>query len=435
MTLELVNGPVRRTRDVRRTSLAVLRTQPDDRLVALARAGDEQAFEAIVVRYRRPLLRHAQRLLTEAGAEDAVQQAFLSAWSGMRRGDEVRDLSAWLHRIVHNVALNALRAAGRGEHAELTDSVSAGITTEDEIERRMAMRRTLAGVAALPERQREAVLRVAVQGRSQEEVARALGLSHGAVGQLVMRGRRALRAATASLTPPWLGEWLARIGSEAPSAVTVSKVAAVIAVAGTAATTPVLIEHHGDRPQIVAEAPAARERAAPERRDDSGRAPRGGAPLAPAVSDEPRGGVDARRHDDDSSGEGSGGSGSGRSHGDRSGSSGSGSGGSDSSGSGSSGSDSSGSGSGGSDSTGSGSDGSGSSGSGSDGSGSSGSDSSGSGSSGSGSSGSGSSGSGSSGSGSSGSGSSGSGSSGSGSSGSGSSGSGSSGSGSDDELD
>ena len=104
---------------MRRTSLAVLRSQSDDRLVALARAGDEQAFEAIVERYRAPLLRHARRLLTDAGAEDAVQQAFLSAWSALRRGDEVREPSAWLHRILHNVALNALRGAKRGEHAEL----------------------------------------------------------------------------------------------------------------------------------------------------------------------------------------------------------------------------------------------------------------------------------------------------------------------------
>jgi DNA-directed RNA polymerase specialized sigma24 family protein len=78
--------------------------------------------------------------------------------------------------------------------AELTEAVSAGATPEDEVERRMAMRRTLAGVAALPDRQREAVPRVAIQGRSEEEVARALGLSHGAVGQLGSQGRRALRA-------------------------------------------------------------------------------------------------------------------------------------------------------------------------------------------------------------------------------------------------
>ena len=193
---------------MRFASLAVLRTQSDERLVALARAGNEHAFEAIVERYRRPLLRHARRLLTPTAAEDAVQQALLSSWTALRRGDDVRELSAWLHRILHNYALNALRDAGRGECVELPESVTAGNTPEDEIERRMAMRRTLAGMAALPEHQREAVVGMAVQGRSQADMAQALGLSHGAVGALVLRARRTLRAAATTLTPQGLLQWL-----------------------------------------------------------------------------------------------------------------------------------------------------------------------------------------------------------------------------------
>jgi DNA-directed RNA polymerase specialized sigma24 family protein len=93
-------------------SIALLRTQSDARLVALAAGGHERAFEAIVERYRRQLLRHARRHLPEARAEDALQQAFVSAWTALRRGDEVRELRPWLHRIVHNAALNALRAPG-----------------------------------------------------------------------------------------------------------------------------------------------------------------------------------------------------------------------------------------------------------------------------------------------------------------------------------
>jgi RNA polymerase sigma factor (sigma-70 family) len=93
-------------------SVKLLRTQTDERLVALAAAGHERAFEAIVERYRRPLLRHCRRYLPEARAEDALQQALVSAWGALRRGDEVRALRPWLHRIVHNTSLNALRAAG-----------------------------------------------------------------------------------------------------------------------------------------------------------------------------------------------------------------------------------------------------------------------------------------------------------------------------------
>ena len=56
-------------------STVLLRTQSDERLVALARAGHDRAFEAIVERYRRPLLRACRRILPEARAEDALQQA------------------------------------------------------------------------------------------------------------------------------------------------------------------------------------------------------------------------------------------------------------------------------------------------------------------------------------------------------------------------
>jgi RNA polymerase sigma factor (sigma-70 family) len=409
---------------VRLASPALLRTESDERLIALTREGNEQAFAAIVERYRRPLLRHGRRLLTDAGADDAVQQAFLSAWTALLRGDDVRELSPWLHRILRNVALNALRGAPRESQAELPDTLTSGRAPEDELERRMAVRDTLANVAALPERQRKALLRTAVEGRSQDEVARSLGLSAGAVAQLVMRGRRTLRAAASSLTPPWLVDWLSALGTGgAGGGASAIKVAAVIVVAGTAAAEPALVDHRAARSAQVAEA-----KAAPQRPARAGRVA-ADPPLRAVVSPVQvagRGGAGSRGH----------GSGRGEAQRDHA-SRGSGPSGQRASGSGSRGSGHAGSGSG---SSGSGSSGSGSSGSGSSGSGSSGSGFSGSGSGpaasssgSSGSSGSGGSGSGSSGSGDSGSGSGGSSGSGSGSSGSGSgssgSGSGSSGSG------
>ncbi len=104
-------------------SSVLLRTQSDERLVVLARGGHERAFEAIVERYRGALLRAARRYLPEARAEDALQQAYIAAWSALQRGDEVRDLRAWLYRIVHNTALNQLRVSGY-DYAELEESLS-----------------------------------------------------------------------------------------------------------------------------------------------------------------------------------------------------------------------------------------------------------------------------------------------------------------------
>src|SRR5215208_586182 len=138
----------------------LLRTQSDERLVAFAAAGHERAFEAIVERYRRELLRACRRVLPDGRAEDAVQQTLVAAWTALRRGDEVRALRPWLYRIAHNTARSAL-----------------------------------AGLAALPARQREALLQIAVQGRPQHEVARAMGVSEPAVRQLVRRARVGLRGA------------------------------------------------------------------------------------------------------------------------------------------------------------------------------------------------------------------------------------------------
>ena len=257
----------------------LLRTQSDERLVALARAGHERAFEVIVQRYRGLLLRSARRYLSDGRAEDAVQQAFLAAWSALQRGDEVRDLRPWLYRIVHNTALNALRASGY-DYAELPEGLAMSV---DEVERREDARDALSGLAALPERQREALLRVAVEGRPQGEVARELGVSEGAVRQLVHRARLTLRAAATAVVPLPLASWAAgATGAGAPTAdrvaelvagagasALVAKAGTVAVIATTAVATPVIVHDDKEPRASVAAAtatPPARRPAARRRR-------------------------------------------------------------------------------------------------------------------------------------------------------------------------
>ena len=118
----------------------------------------------------------------------------MAAWRGLERGDEVRELRPWLHRIAHNTSLNLLRQSGY-DYEELLESLRIADAAEDELERRAVVRQTLQGLAALPARQRDALLAIAVEGRSQDEVASELGLTAGAVRQLVHRARTALRTA------------------------------------------------------------------------------------------------------------------------------------------------------------------------------------------------------------------------------------------------
>src|SRR6476661_4764387 len=93
-----------------RISVRLLQAQSDRRLLELVGRGHERAFEALVLRYRPPLLAYCRRMgLAEARADDVVQQALLKAWLALREGTVVRDARPWLFRIAHNTAVNAAR--------------------------------------------------------------------------------------------------------------------------------------------------------------------------------------------------------------------------------------------------------------------------------------------------------------------------------------
>ena len=292
-------------------SVTLLRTQSDERLVELARAGQERAFEAIVERYRKPLLRHCRRVLPESRAEDALQQALVSAWTALQYGADVHDLRPWLYRIVHNTSLNALRVKGY-DYDELRETLEGLGGPAELAERRALVRDTFAGLAGLPERQREALLAIAVEGRSQEEVADELGLTSGAVRQLVHRARTTLRAAATAVTPWPLVHWLAAAerGSEpvasrvaelvagstaAGVSATLAKAGAVAVIAGSAVSAPVVVDELRDG-GAGSRAAAAVTRTA-ERSNSAG--PSGGARPAAAVSTTSSGGDDRSGSGDD----------------------------------------------------------------------------------------------------------------------------------------
>lgn len=255
----------------------LLASQSDDRLLALVRQGHERAFEALVHRYRKPLLNYCRRLLPDARAEDIVQLALLKTWIAVREGAEVRDVKAWLYRVVHNTAVNAVRdSAHDGEL--LADPVQRIGAAETDVDRRLAVREALTEVAALPPLQREVIVRTAVAGHSHEQVASDLGITNGAVRGLLYRARATLRTAVTALTPPPLLGWLAGRtdqGGPAPERLTelaggggtvglgglLLKGGAVALTAGTVITGATVVHidssgHHRDRHRLIASGPA-----------------------------------------------------------------------------------------------------------------------------------------------------------------------------------
>jgi RNA polymerase sigma factor (sigma-70 family) len=178
----------------------LLRTQSDERLVDLVRVGNDGAFEAIVARYRRQLLRYCSTLLPEGRAEDAVQQTFLRAFDALRASEGEMNLRPWLYRIAHNQSLNVLRDRSLA-HEELSESIDGVERPDQAFEKHQRLRDTFAAVVALPERQRNAIVLRELEGRSYEEIATELGVTGGAVRALLNRARDTLRSGATALTP------------------------------------------------------------------------------------------------------------------------------------------------------------------------------------------------------------------------------------------
>ena len=90
---------------------ALLKLRSDEQLVALFRAGNDEAFRVIHDRYRQRLFAYvapdARRLALDA--EDALQDVFLRAYNALRADERPIALKAWLYRVAHNRCVDQLR--------------------------------------------------------------------------------------------------------------------------------------------------------------------------------------------------------------------------------------------------------------------------------------------------------------------------------------
>jgi RNA polymerase sigma-70 factor, ECF subfamily len=189
-------------------------------LLDAARAGDERAFQSLVAPRHGELHAHCYRMLGSVqDAEDALQEALLRAWRGLRRFEGRSSLRSWLYRIATNTCLDAIGRrpkrvlpidVGPGAEPgdapgeplveavwiepypdELLAAADAFASPEATYEQRESVE--LAFVAALqhlPARQRAVLILRAVLGFSAAEVADTLDTSVASVNSTLQRARR-----------------------------------------------------------------------------------------------------------------------------------------------------------------------------------------------------------------------------------------------------
>jgi RNA polymerase sigma-70 factor (ECF subfamily) len=200
----LAKAPTLSTSNPHRLPSNVVR-EDEHLLVTAAKAGDAAAFEELVNRYERKIFRLTMNITrNHEDAEDAMQDAFMKAYSHLDRFQEDSRFYTWLVRIAANEALMRLRKRRPNQF-----SLDEPIESEDDFvpqqiedwgpnpEQRFAqteMRDILRGVIEeLPPDFRIVFLLRDVEGLSTQDTAEAVGISEAAVKSRLLRGRLKLR--------------------------------------------------------------------------------------------------------------------------------------------------------------------------------------------------------------------------------------------------
>ncbi|MEU8794151.1 RNA polymerase sigma factor [Streptomyces sp. NPDC048643] len=172
----------------------------DDALLATRAAeGDEEAFESLVRRHAPRLVGLAARLLgSRSEAEDAVQDAFVSAWRRLPEFQGRSSFGTWMYRIVTHRCLNVLRARRQESGLDTVAEVAAPehVASPARLaESRAALGALQTALADLSAEQRICWVLRELDGRSYEFIADTVGISQQAVRARVFRARHRLTQA------------------------------------------------------------------------------------------------------------------------------------------------------------------------------------------------------------------------------------------------
>jgi RNA polymerase sigma-70 factor (ECF subfamily) len=177
----------------------------DQLLVERAQRGDKHAFELLVTKYQRKLIRLLSRFIRDSSElEDVAQEAFIKAYRALPnfRGDSA--FYTWLYRIGINTAKNYLVAMGRraptstGMDAEEAEDLGESEllqdvnTPENQMMSRQVAETVNQTLEKLPEELRTAITLREMEGLSYEEIASVMNCPIGTVRSRIFRAREAI---------------------------------------------------------------------------------------------------------------------------------------------------------------------------------------------------------------------------------------------------
>ncbi|MGH8820919.1 MAG: RNA polymerase sigma factor RpoE [Rhodoferax sp.] len=179
-------------------------------LVERTVAGDQRAFELLVIKYQRRIERLIGRMVRDVDlVQDIAQETFIRAYRALHQFRGEAQFYTWLYRIAVNTAKKSLldmkrnpviseNAFGAPDDEDETSQAGHELTTQETPETVLAAKEIAAVVnaamQALPEDLRQAVTLREIEGLSYEEIADAMNCPIGTVRSRIFRAREAISA-------------------------------------------------------------------------------------------------------------------------------------------------------------------------------------------------------------------------------------------------
>jgi RNA polymerase sigma-70 factor (ECF subfamily) len=174
-------------------------TDTEAALIARARAGDHDAFAALIGPRADRVLRTARAIVgDEAGAHDATQNALVSAWINLPRLKDATKFDAWINRVLRNECLQTLRQRRRVREIDLSTAELAGdrsVTAPDPSSATLETAAVKGAFRRLSVDDRMILLLHHLHAMPIEDVATRLGIPVGTAKSRLWKARRALERA------------------------------------------------------------------------------------------------------------------------------------------------------------------------------------------------------------------------------------------------
>ena len=181
----------------------------DTLLVERAVAGDQKAFELLVIKYQRRIQRLIGRMVRDVDlVEDIAQETFIRAYRALAQFRGEAQFYTWLYRIAINTAKKALmdlkrnptvsENAYKSDDDDETSPIENELTSPETPEAVLASKEIAqlinAAMEALPEELRQAITLREIEGLSYEEISEAMSCPIGTVRSRIFRAREAISA-------------------------------------------------------------------------------------------------------------------------------------------------------------------------------------------------------------------------------------------------